>query len=179
MIKINMGCGKRNFGKGWVHIDTERYEHVDYYNITQLHYENDTVDLIYASHVISYFSIIDVYYLLIEWQRVLKNGGILRLAVPDFYQMARLYLNGNEPLSSFLGPLYGEMLSDGKMIYHKMVYDYESLHKLLEVCGFRNIKLWDCRATEHAQFDDHSQAYLPHMDKKNGTLISLNVQCEK
>ena len=35
------------------------------------------------------------------------------------------------------------------------------------------------RETEHSQFDDHSQAYVPHMDKENGVLISLNVECNK
>jgi len=33
--------------------------------------------------------------------------------------------------------------------------------------------------TEHSEFDDCSQAYLPKMDKENGILISLNVQCSK
>jgi len=37
----------------------------------------------------------------------------------------------------------------------------------------------DWEKTEHAIYDDHSQAYLPHMDKKNGTLISLNMECIK
>ena len=45
--------------------------------------------------------------------------------------------------------------------------------------GFKDIKRYDWRETEHAEFDDHSQAYLPHMDKENGTLISLNVECTK
>ena len=43
----------------------------------------------------------------------------------------------------------------------------------------KNIFIYDWRKTEHAQFDDHSQAYLPHMDKKNGELISLNVESNK
>ena len=45
--------------------------------------------------------------------------------------------------------------------------------------GFKNVERYDWRETEHAEFDDHSQAYLPHMDKENGTLISLNVECTK
>ncbi|HAI38830.1 MAG TPA: methyltransferase, partial [Maribacter sp.] len=38
---------------------------------------------------------------------------------------------------------------------------------------------YDWRQTEHAKFDDHSQAYIPHMDKENGTLISLNIEAVK
>ena len=36
-----------------------------------------------------------------------------------------------------------------------------------------NIRLYDWRDTEH------SQAYIPHMDKENGIFVSLNVECEK
>ena len=43
----------------------------------------------------------------------------------------------------------------------------------------KNVIEYDWRETEHSEFDDHSQAYIPHMDKDNGTLISLNVECIK
>ena len=65
------------------------------------------------------------------------------------------------------------------IIYHKTAYDYESLKTLLQDCHFSDIREYDWRGTEHAEFDDHSQAYLPHMDKENGVLISLNVECNK
>jgi hypothetical protein len=32
---------------------------------------------------------------------------------------------------------------------------------------------------ELAGFDDYSQAYIPHMDKEGGRLISLNLEAEK
>ena len=78
-----------------------------------------------------------------------------------------------------LGPLYGKMEMDGSFIYHKTTYDFYSLSVLLNSLGFEDIRLYDWRKTEHCQFDDHSQAYFPHMDKENGTLISLNVECNK
>jgi hypothetical protein len=71
------------------------------------------------------------------------------------------------------------MKMDELTIYHKTTYDYTSLSTLLNEVGMRKIKKYQWDHTEHAQFDDHSQAYLPHMDKKNGTLISLNVECIK
>ena len=90
MIKINMGCGWRDFGKGWTHIDGGDYDHLNYDSITDLVFKDDSVDLIYASHVIEYFDRWEVGELLTEWKRVLKPGGILRLAVPDFEAMAKL-----------------------------------------------------------------------------------------
>ena len=49
----------------------------------------------------------------------------------------------------------------------------------LEAVGFERVARYDWRDTEHAEIDDYSQAYVPHMDKDNGTLVSLNVQAYK
>jgi hypothetical protein len=64
-------------------------------------------------------------------------------------------------------------------IYHKTIYDFISLRDLLEKIGYMDVQKYDWRTTEHSNYDDHSQAYLPHMDKEKGTLISLNVECKK
>lgn len=178
-IKLHIGCGWRNFGTDWVHIDGGDYDHLDYYDITDLDFVTNPVDEIYASHVIEYFDRTEVRDLLLEWRRVLKPNGILRLAVPNFEVMANLYLNEKYPIEEFLGPLYGKMNMDGQTIYHRTVYDFKSLKSLLTELGFGDVKLYDWRQTDHAKFDDHSQAYKPHMDKENGTLISLNVECFK
>ena len=66
-----------------------------------------------------------------------------------------------------------------KIIYHKTVYNYNSLKTLLLECGFRKIDHYDWKNTEHGNSDDHSQAYFPHMDRENGTLISLNIEAVK
>lgn len=179
MIKINMGCGWRNFGKDWIHIDGGAYEHLDHKSMTTLPFKDNEVDLIYSSHVVEYFDREQVESLLKEWHRVLKPGGTLRVAVPDFSKMAELYTLGEYEVDSFLGLLYGKMKMESDTIYHKTVYDFKSLSTVLQSSGFKNCRLYDWRETEHSQFDDHSQAYLPHMQKETGTLMSLNVECEK
>jgi len=180
MIKINIGCGWRNFGDDWVHIDGGNYEHLDYHNITDLNqFEDNSVDLIYASHVIEYFDREEVVPLLKEWKRVLKPYGVLRLAVPNFPVLAQLYLDKKVKIENILGPLYGRMSMGSDIIYHKTTYDFENLASLLGSLDFCNVREYDWRETEHSQFDDHSQAYIPHMDKNNGVLVSLNVECLK
>lgn len=179
MIKINMGCGWRNFGKDWDHIDGGDYSHLDSKDIFNLPYEDESVDLIYASHVIEYFDRDEVKDVLNEWIRVLKPGGKLRLAVPNFSEMAILYSKDIIKLNDILGPLYGKMPMGKETIYHKTTYDFNSLENLLIDLGLKEIKKYDWKDTEHSKFDDHSQAYIPHMDKDNGTLISLNVECKK
>ena len=180
MTKINMGCGWRNFGEGWKHIDSGDYDHLDSFSITNLgEYKDNSVDLIYASHVVEYFDREEVEDLLREWYRVLKPGGVLRVAVPNFQKISHLYSTGEYNLDYFVGLLYGKMSMADATIYHKTVYDFESLAKVFEAAGFKDSRAFDWRRTEHAQFDDHSQAYLPHMDKDNGTLMSLNMECTK
>ena len=82
-------------------------------------------------------------------------------------------------IEDFLGPLYGKMKMGDKIIYHKTAYDFDSLKNTLESIGMGDVETYDWRETEHGKFDDHSQSYLPHMDKENGKLMSLNVQCKK
>ena len=171
-----MGCGKRNFGDDWIHIDQENFDHIDYNNIFDFPISN--IDLIYASHLISYFDRETVIHLLSYWREKLNKKGILRLAVPDFKAMCKLYSQGLD-LNYFLGPLYGRMNSGGSLIFHRTCYDQKSLSNLLSEVGYVNIRLWDHRKVSHGNFDDHSQAYIPHMDKENGSLISLNIECQK
>ena len=178
-VKINMGCGWRDFGKDWIHIDGGDYSHLDYKSITDLVFEDGTVDLIYSSHVIAYFDRVEIVEVLKEWRRVLKPGGTLRLATPDFEVMTHLYHKGKISLSEMVGPLYGKMDMGDKSIYHKTTYDESTIKQILENSGFSQIIRYNWRETEHSDFDDHSQAYIPHMDKENGTLVSLNVECIK
>ena len=178
-MKLHLGCGKRNFGKGWTHIDGGNHKHLHSKDITNLPFDDNSVDLIYTSHVLEYFDREEVVEVLEEWKRTLIPKGTLRVAVPDFETMARMYVETSTSLDKFLGPLYGRMDMGDKKIYHKTVYDEHSLKVLLFENGFRNIDLYDWKDTEHSHVDDHSQAYLPHMDKENGTLISLNVECTK
>ena len=180
-MKFNIGCGWRNFGEDWVHIDGGDYDHLDSEDIFIRNYKNDSADLIYASHFIEYLDREEVVPLLERWREVLKPNGIMRLAVPDFSKITSLYIKGYEPygMDDFVGLLYGKMPMGDETIYHKTTYDYYSLKSLVEELGMKDYKWYDWKETEHAEFDDHSQAYIPHMDKDNGTLISLNVEATK
>ena len=179
-MKLHLGCGQKNFGEDWIHIDGSEYDHIKYHDIANLPFEDNTCDLIYASHVLEYFDRDQVLVVLNEWQRVLKPDGVLRLAVPDFGAMAKLYVDTGISLDRFIGPIFGKWkMTETETIYHRTVYDFDSLKNVLEKCNYTNVKLWDWRDVEHANFDDYSQAYIPHMDKENGTLISLNIECSK
>ena len=111
-----------------------------------------------------------------EWYRVLKPQGILRTSVPDFAALVEIYRRTSD-LNLVIGPLFGRQ--DYLYNIHYNVFDFASLRHDLEEAGFSNVSLYDWRETEHAAIDDYSQAYYPHMDKQNGTLVSLNVTAVK
>ena len=179
-MKFNIGCGWRDFGKDWIHIDGGDYDHLDSGDIFIRDYDNNSADLIYASHFIEYLDREEVVPLLERWKEVLKLNGVMRLAVPNFEVYTKLYKEEQYPLDRFLGVLYGKMSMGDETIYHKTVYDYVSLTDILiESVGMRDVREYDWQDTEHSQFDDHSQAHLPHMDKENGTSMSLNMECIK
>jgi predicted SAM-dependent methyltransferase len=179
-MKLHLGCGKRNFGSDWIHIDGGDYPHLDGRDICSLPYDNESADLIYACHVLEYFDREEAIQVLTEWKRILKIGGILRIAVPDFDAIVRVYTQTGR-LSSLLGPLYGKISMGNITVYHKTIYNECQLMKLMCDVGFDslNIYKYDWKETEHAHQDDHSQAYLPHMNKENGILISLNMEAIK
>ena len=138
--------------------------------------KNNSVNHIYACHLLEHFRRDQIKKALKEWHRVLKHGGTLRVCVPDFEQLVKVYKKYHD-LKLIYGPLVGRQ--DYPENTHYTVFDFSCLKGLLDQTGFKNIRRYDWRKTIHKGHDDYSQAYIPHMDKKNGILISLNVECKK
>jgi predicted SAM-dependent methyltransferase len=182
LLKLHLGCGKC-FIPGFTHIDVADFPHIDYkLDLRDLPtFSDESAELIYCSHALEYFEAAEAPQVLREWYRVLHRGGVLRLAVPDFEALVEVYRRYRD-LSLILGPLYGKVGIRGapqQVIYHKTVYDFSSLERVLENVGFRNVRRYDWRQTIHKDYDDCSQAYIPHMQKETGLLISLNVEADK
>src|SRR3989338_10622010 len=106
-MKLHLGCGKRQI-PGFVHVDLADFPHIDHKrDVRDLScFGSDTAELIYACHVLEYFDRGEVLDILTEWKRVLKPGGMIRLAVPDAESLFEVYRKTRD-LSLILGPLYG------------------------------------------------------------------------
>jgi predicted SAM-dependent methyltransferase len=185
-IKLHLGCGDKEI-PGFIHIDINDFPHIDYRKSVEdlTIFDDRIVDVIYSSHTLEYFDRFRVRDVLKEWYRVLKKGGILRVAVPDFEGIVRVYKKyGDIEHQGILGPLYGrwEYNDEGgqtHVMYHKTVYDFKSLKGVLTDSGFKRIERYEPRETIHRDYDDFSQAYIPHMDRAKGIPISLNVMAVK
>ena len=176
-MKLHLGCGKKHI-PGFIHVDLEDHPHVNFrVPVNHLDFaQSNTVDLIYASHVLEHFGRHEIEQVLGEWFRVLRPGGILRVAVPDFAAVARRYQETGE-LPELVGLVSGGQRNEYD--FHKMVFDEKLLRERLMQAGFASVKRYDWRQTEHSWLDDYSQAYLPHMDKEKGQLMSLNLEAVK
>ena len=72
-------------------------EHVIQADLTKgIPLKNDSMEVVYHSHVLEHFSKEDGNYFISECYRVLKPSGIIRIAVPDLEQSARQYLQNLE-----------------------------------------------------------------------------------
>ena len=91
--RVYLGCGARRI-PGFIHVDSHAYPHVDHVcGIDRLAmFAEGSVELIYASHVLERFGRYRIFDVVSEWYRVLRPGGVLRLAGPDFAKAARYYL---------------------------------------------------------------------------------------
>ena len=183
-LKLHLGCWKR-FLPGFVHIDLADFPHIDYRrSVDDLSiFEDDSVDFIYASTVLEYFSFKQAPQVLQEWCRVLKPGSAIKIAVPDFESMISYYKKTGRVLD-LQGLIYGSMsipTPDGnsQSFGHKMLYDFKLLKQLLEQNGFKSVGRYDWRQFLPVGEEDASAAYIPSHDYQNGILMSLNVQAVK
>jgi len=176
-IKLHLGCGNKHIDD-FINIDVRDLESVDLVEDirTLKSFSADSVDLIYASHVLEHFGRREYMSVITNWFNILKPGGVLRICVPDFEKVVEHY-NENKNLEVLRGFLYGGQ--NYEQNFHYCAWDFNTMKEDLNLVGFKDIKRYDWRLTEHSNVDDFSQAYLPHMEKSNGKLMSLNVEAIK
>jgi predicted SAM-dependent methyltransferase len=91
---INIGCGS-TWHPAWVNLDMRPASpQVRSWDVARgLPFGDAQVQACYASHVLEHLSRPQAKALLSECRRVLRPGGVLRLAVPDLEAIAREYLD--------------------------------------------------------------------------------------
>lgn len=92
-VLINIGCGSV-WHPDWINLDAHptnpSIQSWDADN--ELPFESGSVDGCYASHFLEHLPVEKARRILLECLRVLRSGGVLRLAVPDLEAIVREYL---------------------------------------------------------------------------------------
>jgi len=174
---LHLGCGKA-YLPGWTNVDIFSTVKADaYHDVTALPFERESFDLLYCSHLLEHVHRHMVLATLNHWVGLIRPGGILRLAVPNFSAICEYYRITGGRIADVMGLLYGGQ--NCHLNRHTITFDRRSLEEYMTNAGLKDIRTWDWRATEHAAYDDYSQSYLPHMDKERGMLMSLNLEATK
>src|ERR1700690_4296593 len=107
MKKLNLGCGEKSI-KGFINIDVRHLDGVNEVDDikTLSKYEKNSVDLIYACHVLEHTGRLEYMTVLKRWYDILQPNGILRIAVPDIEQVF-LHYSKFKNLKQLRGLLWG------------------------------------------------------------------------
>jgi predicted SAM-dependent methyltransferase len=175
-INLHLGCGSINHPK-FINIDGLPAPHIHYIRpIDNLScFKRDSVDLIYACHCLEHFPHAKVPEVLTEWFRVLKQGGILRLSVPDFDLLLDIYRDSGNDINTIISALMGGQ--DYKYNFHMISFNKASLSSLLKNAGFREVEEWLPGSHELTKFEDYSLCEFLVNGQKYP--VSLNIQAIK
>lgn len=175
MLWLNIGCGDKQIpGAYWQNVDSRELPGIDV--VTDMGdlgmYCDNSVDHIYACHVLEHATHTQALEVLKEWARVLKpQHGVLRVCVPDMRTIWWLAHNG-----AHLGRLRG-LIWGGQQYpenFHYCGWDFEELATDLRDCGFFNIVEYDPYGSPyHAHPPEYRDFSFMEL---NGSPCSLNVE---
>lgn len=94
---LNIGCGSR-YHPDWTNVDSRQTgpEVIRADGRRPLPFDDASFQVVYHSHLLEHLDRDDAPGFLAECYRLLKPGGVLRVAVPDLEAIARLYLKAVE-----------------------------------------------------------------------------------
>lgn len=163
--KLHVGCGTV-YIDGWVNIDNNSDHNITKLDLNfdlrnPLPYKDNSVDFIYNEHFFEHLSVEEGLNALLNFKRVLKPGGVMRIAMPDLLDIVKMYNNDNWKTE------YAETFKEHGMEFiktkaelininfrwwgHKWMYDWEELERRLREVGFTQIKQCELRKSDYPE----------------------------
>ena len=179
-IKVNIGCGA-NRQDGYINIDVRYTPGIDLKADMSWCYKHlkGKCNEVYISHILEHFEYPgkemrshdrSILGFLNNINQLLVQGGIIRIAVPDFHALAILYIEKQYPLyPRLLGRLCGEQNYKENM--HKCLFDRDFLNMCLLRCGFDQVESWDPNSLNFSKDASY--------DELLGIKTSLNLMAKK
>jgi SAM-dependent methyltransferase len=151
--RLNWGCGDQP-EPGWINSDVKRLPGIDITcDIREgLPIETDSLDYVVSIHALPEVPYRDLASVLIELRRVLKPGGVLRLALPDLERGIRAFLENDRDY--FLVPDEDAETIGGKLVtqlvwygWSRTLFTEDFIEELLRKAGFSDVHACSYRVT--------------------------------
>lgn len=95
--KIQIGCGT-NLLAGWLNTDLKSSNEILFLDAgSKFPIESNCFDFVFSEHLFEHLIVEQQFNFLTESYRILKKGGIMRIATPNLDFLFRIYKNSNEP----------------------------------------------------------------------------------
>ncbi len=129
-VRLHLGCGQDHYMPGWINVDANAFTAkvdlwVDLRN--PLPFPENSVDAVYSHHVVEHLADIENH--LKDVHRVLKPGGVYRIAGPDGDAAIRKFVEGD---AAWLGDFPDKYESLGGRLNNYLLCRNEHLHILTE-----------------------------------------------
>ena len=150
-INLEIGAGNKKGKNDWITLDLNTECDLYWDLLLPLPFPDNSIDMIYSSHVLEHFYYRDLIKLLENCHQVLKENGKISICVPDASTYVKAYLNPKEfdfdnffqykPAFNFHSEIdYINYIAymDG---HHRHMFDSKNLIAILEKMGFKNARL--------------------------------------
>jgi predicted SAM-dependent methyltransferase len=175
-VYVNLGSGPTHDPR-FINIDATWYPRVHYVaGVERLPMLlDDSVDFLYCSHCLEHIPYQRTGAVLREWVRVLKSGGLLRLAVPDLRAILNAYQDSGYCISAVQSYILGG--HDSPYNVHHAVFDATHLTTAMREAGLDGIREWAPGADSTPRFRDYSSSAIIIGDRRYP--LSLNLEGTK
>lgn len=186
--KMQIGCGS-NIIEGWLNTDLNYNNKVAFLDAGEkFPIESDVFDYIYSEHLFEHLKVEQQLNMLKESYRILKKGGIIRIATPSLEFLFKLYANPNtlenrkyvnwavknipnlNVVNNTIADIeehYCYVINNFfKAWGHQMIHNYDSISKLALQCGYSQII--QCKVGE-------SEVLFLQNIEKHGTIIPKEI----
>lgn len=169
-LRLNLG-GRGTKIAGFKTVDLSAEHDVDFReDVSNLaSFETNSVDEIYASHILEHFPHTKTVDVLKEWCRVLVPGKKLFISVPDFNEAIQVYLEDGM-IDVVRNMLYGDQ--GYPLAFHYTGFTFSTLAKSCIDAGFSDIKR--IKKHPHMANDCSTNVYTKTMRP-----ISINAEVTK
>jgi predicted SAM-dependent methyltransferase len=144
--RLHVGCGTNRFD-GWINADIDPLADLIIFLQRRLPFPSRYLECIYSEHVLEHVSYRTAVTFFTEARRVLKPGGVIRVAMPDLDDLVDGYVRDWHRFDWVNWPQFSFIKTRAEMINiafrwwgHQHLYNREELERALCEAGFSEIR---------------------------------------